>query len=305
MSKKVLLAGIVLVMIIWGISWPSSKIMTRYANPLQLSAIRFIFNSITVFTILKIAKVSFKVHKAGWIQLAIAAVLLAGYNLLFFTGISKGLPGAGGILVTTITPIITYVLAVIISKRQVSKLEIIGLGLGVIAAVFLLQLWQNFDGLLKSGNIFYLGCTLTWAFLSRITSQSKNWGSSLGFTFWIYVLCTVILVPIAGLQDCIAIMQKGDGLFWGNLLFNTVLNAGSATVFYFYATTQLGAERTSSFTFIVPFSAALSSWLILGETLLWNTIVGGCIGLLAVYLINFASINARLKSKVAVDENAS
>jgi drug/metabolite transporter (DMT)-like permease len=295
MSKKVLLAGIVLVMIIWGISWPSSKIMTSYATPLQLSAIRFVFNTITVFVILKIAGVSFKVNKEGWLQLGIAAILLVGYNLLFFTGISKGLPGAGGILVTTITPIVTYVLAVIISRKQISKLEVVGLGLGVLAAVFLLQLWHNISGLLKSGNIFYLGCTITWAFLSRITSNSKTWGSSLGFTFWMYLLCTLMLVPLAGINDCVNILKNANGLFWGNLLFNTVLNAGSATVFYFYATTQLGAERTSSFTFIVPFSAALSSWLILGETLAWNTVVGGVLGLAAVYLINFASINARMK----------
>jgi drug/metabolite transporter (DMT)-like permease len=293
MSKKLLLVGIVAVMIIWGISWPSSKIMTHYANPLQLSAIRFVFNTLTVLCILLISRAPLRLNGKPLLDLGLAAVLLMGYNLFFFEGISKGFAGKAGVLVTTITPIVTYALAVLISKRKMLRLEIVGLLLGVVAGFFLLEIWNNANNILKSGNLFFLACTITWAFLSRITSKSTQYGSSLTFTFWLYLLCTVGLMSFAGVSSCMAVLQMADGLFWGNLLFNTVLNAGSATVFYFYATTILGAERTSSFTFIVPFSAALSAFLILGEYLYWYTIVGGLIGLVAVYLINHASIKAR------------
>ncbi|MFM2385930.1 MAG: integral rane protein [Bacteroidota bacterium] len=303
MSKKLLLVGIVLVMIIWGISWPSSKVMTHYASPLQLSAIRFVFNTITVFFILLIAKVPMTITKQGIKPMFLAALLLVGYNIFFFAGITAGLPGKGGILVTTVTPIVTYLLAVLLSKKRMIALEYAGLALGLVAGLLQLKVWDTSLDWLKSGNLFLLACCVTWAFLSRITSKSAQYGSSLGFTLYMYLTCTILLAIVADVPTCFTIVKNADGLFWGNLLFNTVLNAGSATVFYFYATTILGAERTSSFTFIVPFSAAISSYMALGESLKLHTIIGGCVGLVAVYLINYGSIKARMsKSAAAVPQ---
>ena len=60
-----------------------------------------------------------------------------------------------------------------------------------------------------------------------------------------------------------------------------------ATSYYFYATTKIGAERASSFIFLVPISAALSSWFFIGEIIRYYTIIGGILGMLAVFIINF------------------
>ena len=70
------------------------------------------------------------------------------------------------------------------------------------------------------------------------------------------------------------------------MIFNAVINTGLATTFYFYGTSKLGPEKTSSFIYIVPFAAALSSLFFIGETLQWNTIVGGLLAILSVYIIN-------------------
>jgi drug/metabolite transporter (DMT)-like permease len=70
------------------------------------------------------------------------------------------------------------------------------------------------------------------------------------------------------------------------MIFNSVINTGMATTFFFYATSKMGAEKTSSFIYIVPFAAALSSLFFVYETIYWNTIVGGLLGISAVWMIN-------------------
>jgi drug/metabolite transporter (DMT)-like permease len=297
MNSRVLLIGIIAAMAIWGISWPSTKVLSAYTTPVNLATIRFVFNSIAVCIILLIAKVPLSLNNKVASPLARASILIFLYNYLFFSGIAKGKPGAAGILVTTITPIITYVLAIIINKRPLGSSERVGLLLGLIAGCILVHIWYNPQELLHSGNIFFLFCTITWAFLSRITSTASRYGHPLAFTFWMYVICTLLLLCIADVPACISVIQQADNEFWINIIFNSVINSGMATMFYFYATSKLGAERTSSFTFVVPFSAAISSYLILGEVLAWNTIVGGIIGLAAVYLLNFKAINKRVKAQ--------
>jgi drug/metabolite transporter (DMT)-like permease len=68
--------------------------------------------------------------------------------------------------------------------------------------------------------------------------------------------------------------------------FNGIINTGLATTFFFYATSKMGAEKTSSFIYIVPFAAAFSSFIAIGEIIKWNTIVGGILGIAAVWVIN-------------------
>jgi drug/metabolite transporter (DMT)-like permease len=299
-NKNWLLLGSVLAMITWGISWPSTKILSTYIqHPVQLASVRFVFNVASVFIILKIFKVPLAINKKGYSQIAKGTLLIAIYNYLFFNGIFLSKPGAAGILVTTITPIVTYALGAIISKRALSKAETVGLCLGFIAALILLHIWQGADVLLASGNLYLVLCTITWAFLSRNTSAAANYGHPLAYTFWIYFFCTILLGIYASIQfgfiETLQLCANKDFKFWGNMLFNAIINSGMATMFYFYATSQIGAERTSSFIYIVPFSAAISSYLILGEKLAWYTVLGGVVGLCAVAMLNYSKLKSKLK----------
>ncbi|MCR6640451.1 MAG: DMT family transporter [Sporocytophaga sp.] len=56
--------------------------------------------------------------------------------------------------------------------------------------------------------------------------------------------------------------------------------------FFFVATSRLGAGKASTFIFLVPFSAALGSWIFLKEVPEIHTIIGGFLGIFAVYMIN-------------------
>jgi drug/metabolite transporter (DMT)-like permease len=273
-------------MLIWGMSWPSAKVLSHYGKPLEIALIRFVFTFISLFVLLHLLKVKLSIQTKGFPSLMIASVLIALYSMLFFTGILKGMPGAGGVLVTTMTPIVSYMLALIIQKRKPSGKELIGLLIGLLAGCILLSIWNHASQILQSGNLFFILSTLVWAILSRITALSFKYGSPLAFSLWMYLLCILILTCFVDLQSIKQILIKGDTMFWGNMLFNGIVNTGIATTFFFYATSKIGAEKTSSFIYIVPFAAAISSYIAIGEIIQWNTIVGGLLGIVAVWVIN-------------------
>ena len=58
------------------------------------------------------------------------------------------------------------------------------------------------------------------------------------------------------------------------------------TTIYFYASSELGPKKASAYIFIVPVTALGFSVLILNEPVDITTIVGGLLGIVAVYLIN-------------------
>ena len=77
-----------------------------------------------------------------------------------------------------------------------------------------------------------------------------------------------------------------DGIFWINFLIISVIVLGFGNTAYFLSTMKIGSQKASSFMFIVPFSAILSSSLLLGESVEITTILGGLITIIAVYALN-------------------
>lgn len=285
-SNKKLYIGLVISMLIWGLGWPSTKILTQFGSPLHLAIIRFAATFLTLLLILFILKEKLSISRNGFWSLLMAAALMSVYTMFFLVGVKKGSPGAGGILVTTLTPIATYVISLLMAKRKPAYHEVLGLFLGIVAACFLVHIWEGPGHLLHSGNLFFLLSCVTWAVLSRITARAKEFGSPLTFTLWLYGLCFVLLLPFAHPSELQAMLQIERPVYWVNLFYNASINTGLATTFYFFATSRLGASRSSSFLYIVPCAAGFFSWLILGETFHWNTMVGGVLGIAAVYVLN-------------------
>jgi drug/metabolite transporter (DMT)-like permease len=285
-TEKYLFGGMVVSMFLWGLSWPSGKILTRYCSAVNFSVYRYIVVVSTLVLLLPFVGVSVGLKKKGIPIVLISGVLLACYGYFFFMGLKNGSPGAGGILVTTLNPLVAYLIGAIMTKRRPVGNEAIGLSLGLVAGLVLLKVWDGSVSLLASGNVYFLLAATTWAVMSKFTSRGAQYGSSLGFSLWQYVITLLCLLPFADFHEMRFAIHISDALFWANLFFSSTIVTALATTIYFYTTTRLDAEKASSFMFLVPLAAAVSSWLFLGERILPHTAVGGMLGMVAVYVMN-------------------
>ncbi len=293
-SSNVLVIGMFVSMFLWGLSWPSGKILTHFCSPINFAAYRYIIVVATLLPLLLIMKTGIRIKKGAVPSILISGILLAVYSFLFFMGLKKGAAGAGGVLVTTLNPIMAYIIGIIINKRLPLRNEIIGLLLGILAGVVLLYSNNKSYSIFDGGNIYFLLASFTWALMSKFTSGGSKYGSSFVFSFWQYIVTLLCLLPLADFREFGEVVKIKDTIFWLNLFFSSAIVTTLATTVYFFTTTKLGAEKASSFLFLVPFAAAISSWLFLGEQLLLNTAIGGVLGIAAVYFINR---NVRLKNK--------
>lgn len=285
-QDKLFLVGMVLSMTCWGFSWTSGKILSTYGDPLTISFLRFSLTFISLVVILLFMKEKLSVNPRGYVDLTVAAILISLYTFLFFKGLTVGKPGAGGVLVTVLNPIITYAMTLTFARRRPTRNEFFGLTLGLIAGAILLKLATEAEDIFKAGNIYFLLASFSWALLSRFTARAARYGSSLSFSFWMYGISTCFMFLLAGWESTMVTLNKSDLVFWGNLFFSATITTSLATTFYFVATSKIGASKASSFIFMVPFSAALGSWIFLGEVIEVHTLVGGILGIAAVYILN-------------------
>jgi drug/metabolite transporter (DMT)-like permease len=285
-KEKFFLSGMILSMLCWGISWVSGKVLSHYGEALNISFYRFLVTFLSLYFILLFLKEKILIKRNGILNLLGASFFISLYTYLFFKGLTLGKAGAGGVLVTILNPIISYGIMLMVSKRKPKRNEAIGLVLGLLAGIVLLKLTTNASEIFSAGNSYFLLAALCWSILTLFTAKGSKYGSSVSFSFWMYGLSSLLMFLISDFQQNLSILKNGDLVFWGNLFYSATITTSMATTFFFVATAKIGASKASSFIFMVPFSAAIGSWLILGEVPGIHTIIGGLLGIAAVYILN-------------------
>ncbi len=286
-SEQIFLLIMFFAMVIWGSSWISAKIITHEAPPEVIVFWRLLITFASFIPIVYIKEKRFVFDKKALLWSLVAGTLLAGYNQLFFLGLKTGLPGKGGIIVTTLNPLFTFLITITILKHRVTSRQLIGLSLGVIGSLALLQVWNlTLDDLWKSGNLFFIISAFGWAALTVISQQGLKSVSFITFSFYMYGVSALVSYFFSIPHDPLSYIESGSANFWWHMIYLSVIVVSFATTMYFFATDKIGSNRASSFTFLVPFTAVGMSWYYFGEQPQLFTILGGVLALLAIWMIN-------------------
>ena len=277
-----------LAMIFWGANWTGAKIISTYAPIQVLVFYRFLLSALAVVPIILYKRLSFKLPPDIWPIVIFSSVLMGLYQWFYFEGVHLGLAGVGGVLVTTLNPLMTFAIEAVIKRKVLEKRELIGLGLGVISAVFFLQLWQfDLAQFWGSGTAYFFLAALTWSMLSIIGQHIKL--SPIVYTFYVALLIAPVLLIGSDAHAVFSVFDFG-ATFWFWMIFLSTLGYGFATTLFFLANQKLGAKTASSFLFLVPTSALLVAFFVLNEPLSIPTIIGGIFALTGVAVLNFKAV---------------
>ena len=274
-------------MITWGYSWVGAKILGPYGNVADKIFLRFFFASIALIPILIKYHIPFKVDKKGFMFILWNAVSLCSYNYFYFRSTHMGLAGVGGVLVTTLNPILTSLFVFSFLDRSSAKSkELLGLILGLIGGAIIMRLWEmDLDLMIRSGNLFYILASCSWVSVTIASQKSKNRIHFLAFSFWSFLFASIISLSFCEL-DSISQITNYDSPFWINIFLLSIVVMSFANTMYFFASSKIGAVKASSFIFVVPLTAIIFSKIILNEQVLYTTVLGGILSVVAVYLIN-------------------
>lgn len=285
-----------LAMVIWGLSWTNAKILGSYDVPSQVLMLwRFFFSSISFIPILIMMRISIRISWKGLIATLFGSFFLTWYNWNYFKGTLHGPAGVGGVLVTTLNPIITFILATIIFRKNVHGKDIAGLILGLSGGALIMNVWTlSPEVIFGKGNVYFLLCAFSWACVTIISSRSATFIKAIPFSFWTILFSTIWMAVLTH-RDPVGEIFSFDWIFWVNMIIISTGAMAIATTIFFYGTTKLGSEKSSAFIFTVPVSAMGFSMLFLNEKLTISILTGSIMATVAVYLIN--KVPAEKKSR--------
>jgi len=273
-------------MVLWGLSWTNAKILGNYGDASLMMFWRFVFATISFAPVVVWNGYPFKLPKTSLRFIIINAIFMTSYNFFYFKGTQTGLAGTGGILVTTLNPILTAVFATLIFRDIMPKKNIIGLFLGLCGGGIIMRLWDsNADQLMQSGNLFFLLASISWVAVTLNTSRIKYRVSFIPYSFWCFFFASIFSFPMAMGNSIMAVFTF-DWIFWLNMMLVSVGAMAYGTSIYFLASVELGAQKASAFIFTVPITAMGFAMIFLNEKLTITTLLGGILTMTAVYLIN-------------------
>lgn len=271
-------------MLLWGGGWTALKILT-YDLPMDIIIFwRFFIMSISFIPILYFFKTPITLNAAAIKYVAGSSVLNIAFMVSSFLGVKYGLAGAGSVIITTFSPIMTFLLVAIIFRKKLSSQHAVGLFLGLVGGYILLQL-NDLSLFFNGSNSYFLLCAIIWAGVTLLSQHSQKHIHPVHYSFFISLVATAASFLYAFHSDLMSVFSQGY-VFWIALIYLAVLGQTVATTIFFIASGKLGSQKTSSFMFLVPFFALFSAWLILDEPIQIHIVIGGILSIVAVYFIN-------------------
>lgn len=259
-TRRAVIALVVLV-VLWGYSWITSKIGLYYASPFDVVALRIELGILTLFIGMLWTRASLR--PKHWPALIQIGLIQTGAFLLLNTwALSEGGPGKTSVLVFTM-PFWVLVFAWPLLHERIRGLQWVSVVLAVIGLLFVLEPWQMDTSLLSKTLAVMAG--MCWAIGVVLAKRLHNREpvDALSFTFWQMI---VGLVPILIAQ----VLIDRPPVIWSNTfilvtLFNGVLATGIGWLAWLYVLHRLPAGTTSLASLGIPVIAMLSSWIQLGE----------------------------------------
>ena len=277
----------VFAMITWGYSWVGAKILGPYGHVSTKIFLRFFFASIALIPILLKYRIPFRIDKKGFIFILWNSISLCSYNYFYFKSTHMGLAGVGGVLVTTLNPILTSLFVFSFLDRSSAKLkEFVGLIMGLTGGGIIMRLWEmDIALMISSGNIFYILASCSWVSVTIASQKSKTHIHFLTYSFWSFLSASLFSLSFCEIES-ISQTINYDSIYWLNIFLLSIVVMSFANTMYFFASSKIGAVKASSYIFVVPLTAIIFSKIILNEQVLYTTVLGGILSVVAVYLIN-------------------
>lgn len=274
----------ILAMFFWGSGWSALKILT-YELPMDVVVFwRFFFMSLTFIPVLIYFKKPLLLTKNSLKFILSSSVLNVSFMFSSFYGMKYGLAGAGSVIITTFSPIMTFLLVALLFRNRLHNRQYFGLLLGIVGGYILLEL-NDFSLFLNSANLYYLLCATIWAGVTVLSQHSQKHIHPIHYSFFISVAATIFMFFYSYDSDLSVVFEQ-DIKFWISLIYLAVFGQTIATTIFYIASGVLGSEKTSSYMFLIPLFALFSASVLLDEPMQLHVIIGGIISMLAVYFIN-------------------
>jgi len=272
----------------WGTTYIASRIGAQHMPGLFVSGVRqFLSGTILVTFFLSRGhslpdwEALKKISLQGILLLCVANGLLT-WSLEY---ISSGLAA----VIAALVPLFITLFTIWLSQcARISRWMIVGMfiGFGGVLTIFYDYIGQLHNKSFLFGVALALLSTLSWSFGTVYTSKQKL-SKDILFTVGLQMLIAgVVMLIICGLTGKYVNLADAGHASWFALAYLVVFGSLLAYSAYVFAISKLPPAQVSIYAYINPIVAVALGWLLLQEKMNANMILGTCITLAGVWLVN-------------------
>lgn len=238
----------------WGSAFVSSKIAVGIVPPSVAAFIRFgigaVFAFMFLFVLHKRDRSIVYTPKGAWTGVLLLGIVgVALYNLLFFWGLAFSKASDGSMIIPTLSPAITLLLASIIFKEKIRWQQYAGFTL-TLTGSFVFFSSIGFIGLINTdriiGDLFFLTAAATWSAYTLLGKKFMQKISPLVATAYAMLFGSIIL-GIVVLPEMKNVHWSSLGTyFWLNQIYLALFPSVLANWFFYLGVQNLGPAKASS-----------------------------------------------------------
>jgi probable blue pigment (indigoidine) exporter len=287
----------VLLAILWGTAFMAIKAGLAFIPPVLFAAVRYDIAAVIMLVYAASMTKRWRPRtRADWIAVGLNGLLVIGaYNAFLFVG-EEGVTSAVAAIVVALNPVLaTAVSRVALPDERLTSVGTIGLILGFVGVGIVAR--PNPADLLTTNflaQLLVLGAAASIALGSVLVQRVDDDMSGEGTTAWACLIGAVMLhattLGVPGQSLAQAQWTVGAVLAVGYL---GVLASAVGYFIYFDLLDRLGPIEINLISYVTPIPAAISGWLVLGETIDLPTILG--------FVVIFGGF-VLLKRKAVVEE---
>jgi drug/metabolite transporter (DMT)-like permease len=269
--------------VLWSSSFIASRAGLRYLSPLFFVSVRMVIAATVLAAVTLALRRPLRVLAGRWYHLAISGVLTNSLLLMTAHYAMVHIGAAQIALVQTLNPLLTALLAWPVLGERLRPLQWLGLLLGASGVVLIVGLAA------LSSPVELNGLLLTVGGVIGICSGTLYFGR---FCRGVPMLEGTAVQFAAAAIACVV----ATGLFetphavWNNVAIAAVawnvaaVSLGGMALYYFMLTHGTAARATANF-YLVPGTASIMAWLLLGERLSTLTMIGLAVSSIGCWLV--------------------
>ena len=280
------LAGLVLVMVVWGSTYVVTKAAVREIPPLTLAVLRYLIAAAVLVPIamarggLMSLPRPLPIAALAWMGLTGIAILTVGFNYGLLFG-----SATQGALIYALSPAAVAVAAHLWLGEKLSKRRIGGIALSVAGTVLVVA----FGAMDRSaprpllGALCMLAGSLAWAYYTVVAKRLAGHDQVVVIA-WVTAIGMAMLLPLAGLELVRGPLPRPGAEAWLGALFLGAVASALAYVVYSLVLRELDASLVGAYFTLDPLVGVVTAVLFLGEVLRGGQVAGTVIALVGMWL---------------------
>ena len=291
-KQTIALLEVTFAVVVWGASFIATKVALRDVSPVTVVWLRFAIGvAILGFAVV----IRRQLFKPGWKTLLYFAVLgfigITFHQWLQSTGLVTSQASTTAWIVAT-TPIFMAILGWLVLREKLTKLQVLGITLATVGV--LLVVAEGDFGTLgvgefgSPGDILILISALNWAIFSTLSRRGLKEHSAALMMLYVmgfgWFFTSILFFAGPGLSEIGQLTLNG----WLGILFLGVACSGFAYIFWYDGLQAIPATQVGAFLYLEPLVAVIVAAIVLNESILLASLVGGSTILLGVWLVNRA-----------------